>query len=124
MREFLRQLYLTLRHLSPDALNKFVTDVGPAKFYAVIFAIIFCETGLVVTPFLPGDSLLFAIGAVGAHPDSPFHLPLMGAMVVLAALLGDNTQLLARPAARPGRLHQGKLQAAQQEAPPQGPAFL
>ncbi|MBI3619117.1 DedA family protein, partial [Candidatus Peregrinibacteria bacterium] len=55
--------------------------------YAILFAIIFCETGLVVAPFLPGDSLLFAAGAFAAKGS--FHLVLLFAVLSLAALLGD-----------------------------------
>lgn len=89
--EFFAHLYDTLRHLSPEKLNEFMGYVGPGKLYAVLFLIIFCETGLVVLPFLPGDSLLFAIGAVGADASSPINLPLVAVMLVLAALTGDNT---------------------------------
>jgi len=57
--------------------------------YALLFAIILCETGLVVTPFLPGDSLLFAAGAMAAlHPDSLNIIALLGLLFV-AAVLGD-----------------------------------
>ncbi len=57
--------------------------------YAILFAIILCETGLVVTPFLPGDSLLFAAGAMAAlHPDSLNIITLLGLLFV-AAVLGD-----------------------------------
>jgi len=58
----------------------------------IIFTIIFCETGLVVTPFLPGDSFLFAIGAFAAKGD--FNIFLVTPMVVGAALLGDNVNYL------------------------------
>ncbi len=84
-------MFHTLFPLTQDKLNDFIHYVGPGKFHAIIFLILFCETGLVVTPFLPGDSLLFTIGAIGAHPESAFHLPVMGLMLVAAALLGDNT---------------------------------
>jgi membrane-associated protein len=57
--------------------------------YAILFTVIFCETGLVVTPFLPGDSLLFAVGALSAtgalHPHFSFIL------LATASMLGDNT---------------------------------
>ncbi len=57
--------------------------------YVILFAVIFCETGLVVTPFLPGDSLLFAVGAVVAMEGSPFSLTLMTVLLLIAAILGD-----------------------------------
>src|ERR1700709_930328 len=59
--------------------------------YGILFLIVFAETGLVVTPFLPGDSLLFAIGVLGAHPASPINLPFTFGLLMLATLLGDNS---------------------------------
>lgn len=88
--DLLSRLFHTLFPLTQDKLQVFVTDVGSTTFHVVLFAIIFCETGLVVTPFLPGDSLLFAVGAVGAHPESPYSVVGVGVLLVLAALLGDN----------------------------------
>lgn len=58
--------------------------------YAILFAIIFCETGLVVTPFLPGDSLLFAIGALAAATGE-LNVYTAAALLMLAAILGDST---------------------------------
>ena len=58
--------------------------------YAILFLIIFCETGLVVTPFLPGDSLLFVAGAVAAQPDMPLQVNLLALIVFGAAVLGDS----------------------------------
>ncbi len=86
---FLRQLMDTLLHLSPDSINAFVASVGPGLSYTVLFLIIFAETGLVVTPFLPGDSLLFAVGAVTASAGSPIKLGTMAVLLVVAAILGD-----------------------------------
>lgn len=57
--------------------------------YALLFLIIFCETGLVVTPFLPGDSLLFACGALAATADG-LYFPLLYAVCLTAAILGDS----------------------------------
>jgi membrane-associated protein len=55
--------------------------------YAILFAVIFCETGLVVTPFLPGDSLLFVAGAIAAVGQLDVHLLVVA--LVLAAFLGN-----------------------------------
>jgi membrane-associated protein len=57
--------------------------------YSILFLIIFCETGLVVTPFLPGDSLLFALGALSATPDS-LNPILLCVLLMAAAIIGDN----------------------------------
>ena len=58
--------------------------------YPILFAVIFCETGLVVTPFLPGDSLLFAVGALAAVDTSgTLSAPLLTAVLAAAAILGN-----------------------------------
>lgn len=58
--------------------------------YVILFLIIFCETGLVVTPFLPGDSLLFVAGAIAAMPDVPLRIELLMLILFVAAVLGDS----------------------------------
>ena len=58
--------------------------------YAILFAIVFCETGLVITPFLPGDALLFAIGAYAAsHPGAGLQWPIAMVLLMVAAILGN-----------------------------------
>ncbi len=57
--------------------------------YLILFLIIFAETGLVVTPFLPGDSLLFATGAIIAKPETDLNVFLMWALLMVAGILGD-----------------------------------
>lgn len=57
--------------------------------YLILFLIIFAETGLVVTPFLPGDSLLFAAGAIIAKPESGLNIFVMAALLIVAAFVGD-----------------------------------
>jgi len=58
--------------------------------YPILFAVIFCETGLVVTPFLPGDSLLFAVGALAAVDTSgTLNAPLLFVLLATAAVLGN-----------------------------------
>ncbi|MSR18864.1 MAG: DedA family protein [Phycisphaerales bacterium] len=77
-------------------LTAFVADRG-GWIHALLFVIVFCETGLVVTPFLPGDSLLFAVGAISARtlsgPTAPsvelLNLPLAMGVMFIAAVLGD-----------------------------------
>lgn len=64
-----------------------------AWLYAMLFAIIFCETGLVVLPFLPGDSLLFVAGALAASSATTgdgFNITTLLPLLMLAAILGDN----------------------------------
>ncbi len=60
--------------------------------YAILFVIVFCETGVVVTPILPGDSLLFALGALAAvDTTGTLNAPALWAMLMVAAWLGDAT---------------------------------
>ena len=69
-----------------EQLALWASQYGPIV-YGILFAIIFAETGLVVTPFLPGDSLLFAAGALGA--TAALRIEVMIPILVLAAVLGD-----------------------------------
>jgi len=86
--EYVIDLVQTVINLSPETLNQYAATLG-AWLYLVLFLIIFAETGLVITPFLPGDSLLFAVGAVAAHPDSPIRLDVIAVLLVIAAVVGD-----------------------------------
>ena len=87
--EFFRRLYELLRHLGEDEKWRAMIEyIGSPTLYAILFGIVFAETGLVVTPFLPGDSLLFALGAMGAR-DIGINLPLATVVVIVAAILGD-----------------------------------
>ncbi|MGS7252835.1 DedA family protein [Pseudomonas sp. SK] len=69
-------------------LDLLVTNYGP-WIYAILFTVIFCETGLVVMPFLPGDSLLFIAGAVAA--GGGMDPLLLAGLLMAAAILGDST---------------------------------
>jgi len=72
-------------------LNMLLTSLGPYLMYGLLFAIIFCETGLIITPFLPGDSLLFALGALSATEGSPLSIAMLMILLFIAAVLGDFT---------------------------------
>jgi membrane-associated protein len=85
--ELLKQALDVILHLQ-DHLFQLTQDYG-GWVYGLLFLIIFCETGLVVTPFLPGDSLLFAVGALAADPKSGLNFWLAGGLMVGAAILGD-----------------------------------
>jgi membrane-associated protein len=85
--ETLGQLADIFLHLDRH-LAEWAEWMGP-WLYIVLFAVVFCETGLVVTPFLPGDSLLFAVGALCALPGSGLHLVLAIVLLIAAAILGD-----------------------------------
>ncbi len=71
-------------------LQDFVQSYGPLV-YVLLFLIVFAETGLVVTPFLPGDSLLFAAGALAANEANNLNVFFIIFLLILAALAGDNT---------------------------------
>src|SRR5438094_4343335 len=87
--EFFRKLFDLLTHLGQDDRWKAMVDyLGVGSLYALLFAIVFCETGLVVTPFLPGDSLLFVVGALAAAGG--MSIGLVVAVLIAAALCGDN----------------------------------
>jgi membrane-associated protein len=85
--EFLAQFVDVVLHLDKH-LALLVAEYGTA-IYAILFAIVFCETGLVVTPFLPGDSLLFVAGALAA--TGGMDVGVLVAVLLAAAVLGDNT---------------------------------
>src|SRR4029079_4734147 len=75
-------------------IDKHLADLtslyGP-WMYAVLFGIVFLETGVVVTPFLPGDSMLFAAGAIAAVPGSALNPHLIFVLLVTAAICGDSS---------------------------------
>jgi membrane-associated protein len=71
-------------------LETFISNYGTLVYF-LLFLIVFCETGLVVTPFLPGDSLLFAAGALAANPANNLNVVVIILSLIAAALLGDNT---------------------------------
>src|SRR5688572_24498494 len=85
--EFLKQLLDIVLHLNVH-LGELVAEYG-VWVYAILFVIVFCETGLVVTPFLPGDSLLFAVGAIAAVEGSKLNVLLAMLILLIAAILGD-----------------------------------
>ena len=76
-------------------LDKHLTELVAAYAlwtYAILFLIIYCETGLVVTPFLPGDSLLFALGALAAVDQTgTLNATALWLLLMLAAILGNET---------------------------------
>lgn len=89
--EFFHEVWTFFLNLLRDTggtLDMLVNDYG-LWVYAILFLIIFCETGLVVTPFLPGDSLLFLAGAIAVRPDNDLHLYFLIGILIVAAILGD-----------------------------------
>jgi membrane-associated protein len=85
--ELLHAALELLRNLEPQ-LKQLIEWNLPA-FYALMFLIVFAETGLVVTPFLPGDSLLFILGALASSMAPTLSLPLLLGLLIVAAVLGD-----------------------------------
>jgi membrane-associated protein len=85
--ELIQQLFDIFFHLDAN-LNHWAGLLGP-WLYLVLFLILFCETGLVVTPVLPGDSLLFAVGALASIDNSPLSMSLLLGLLCVAAITGD-----------------------------------
>lgn len=85
--ELLRKFIDLVLHMDKH-LDGLIQQYGP-WVYLVLFLIIFCETGLVVTPFLPGDSLLFAVGALAAG-SSVLNIWVLFLLLTFAAILGDS----------------------------------
>jgi membrane-associated protein len=72
----------------PDVLGGLVQQIGPFWVYAVLFAIIFVETGLLF-PFLPGDSLLFAAGLLSSQSSIGISIVVLNVLLMIAAITGD-----------------------------------
>jgi membrane-associated protein len=83
--------------------------------YLILFAIIFCETGLVITPFLPGDSLLFATGALAATAGSPLKVHWLFLVLAVAAVLGDTVNYWIGHAIGPKIFSQKKIRFLKKE---------
>lgn len=74
-------------------LKELVSDYG-IWVYAILFLIVFCETGLVITPFLPGDSLLFVAGALSALDSNDLNVHIFVMLLIAAAIIGDAVNYL------------------------------
>ena len=85
--ELIQQLLDFILHIDQHLVS--IVQTYQTWTYLVLFLIIFSETGFVVTPFLPGDSLLFAAGALLAKGDTGLNLGLMGILLTLAAISGN-----------------------------------
>lgn len=86
--EYINWLIDFILHLNKH-LDTIVQQYGTFT-YAILFLIVFVETGLIVMPLLPGDSLLFAAGALAARPNSELSVAVIIPLLIVAALLGDN----------------------------------
>jgi membrane-associated protein len=93
----MRYLLDVLLHLDVH-LNEWITQFGSGT-YALVALIVFAETGLVVTPFLPGDSLLFALGALSAGDGAFLQLGVLAPVLLAAVFLGDNVNYFVGRAA-------------------------
>lgn len=90
--EFLQHFLHYLLHVD-EYLITFVTFYGYWT-YIILFTIIFCETGLVIFPFLPGDSLIFAAGSIAAHANESLSIKLLFLCLTLASILGNKINYL------------------------------
>lgn len=86
--EYITWLIDFILHLNKH-LDSLVNEYGTLT-YAILFLIVFVETGLIIMPLLPGDSLLFAAGALAARPDNELSVYVIIPLLITAALMGDN----------------------------------
>lgn len=86
--QFLSEVWDVLTNINEN-LERWVGLYG-TRIYVVLALVIFCETGLVIMPFLPGDSLLFAAGALTAGQGEKLSLTVLWIILPLAAIIGDN----------------------------------
>ena len=103
--EFLHAVLDFFLHLDKH-LTDIVNEYGTLT-YAILFLIVFVETGLIVMPLLPGDSLLFAAGALAALPDSELSVGIIIPLLIFAALAGDNVNYFV------GRFFSGQIKKRQ-----------
>ena len=85
--EYIQSFISFFLHLDVH-LTELTRDYG-SWIYGILFLVVFCETGLVVTPFLPGDSLLFVAGAIASVGSNHINVHLIAALLIIAAVLGD-----------------------------------
>ncbi|MEX2139283.1 MAG: VTT domain-containing protein [Pirellulales bacterium] len=83
------QVLWLIRLADPQRLGELLQQIGPVWVYAVLFAIIFSETGLLVGFFLPGDSLLFAAGLLSSQPEVGISIVVLNVGLMVAAVVGD-----------------------------------
>lgn len=89
--DFLQQIWNFFINLLTDTggtLDLLVNEYG-TWVYAILFLIIFCETGIIVAAILPGDSLLFLAGAIAVRPENDLHLYWLILLLIVAAIVGD-----------------------------------
>ncbi len=86
--EIIKHFFDLLLHLDKTLVNV-VHDYGSLT-YLILFLIIFTETGIIIFPFLPGDSLLFAAGALAARPETGLSVWVIIPLLIAAAFIGDN----------------------------------
>lgn len=86
--DWIREVLSFILHID-DSLKELIATYGWWT-NAILFLIIFCETGLVITPFLPGDSLLFAAGAIAADTTTGLNPFVLYIILTVAAILGDS----------------------------------
>jgi membrane-associated protein len=111
--EFFAKLIDLVMHLDVHLNSLIVTY--QLWTYLILFAVIFCETGLVVTPFLPGDSLLFATGALAAAAGSPLRIHWLFLVLGAAAVLGDTVNYWIGHAVGPKIFHREKVRFLKKE---------